>query len=86
MISEQETASYPRDKAATMASDWSWILKTLRMCEDRALTGTPLHLRRPPWLSPQADVKMLSRNSIMRAIDNVFSTAVVDEPEEGNAD
>jgi hypothetical protein len=72
------TANRPRDQQATMQTDWDWILKALRMCQDRALTGTPLHLRHPAWLPPSADCAMTLRNSVVRMIDDIFSTAVVE--------
>jgi hypothetical protein len=68
----------PREQQAAMQTDWDWILKTLQMCQDRALTGTPLHLRRPAWLSPSADCAMTLRNGVVRMIDDIFSTAVVE--------
>ena len=68
----------PRDQRATMQEDWEWILRVLRMCQDRALTGTPLHLRHPAWLSPQADYARTLRDSTVKMIDDVFSTAVVE--------
>ena len=74
----------PRDQAATMASDWEWILATLRMVEDRALTGTPLQITRPSWMSANADVRLLMRNAVAKQIDAIFSTAVVVEPEKSD--
>jgi hypothetical protein len=61
-----------------MQHDWEWILKVMRMCQDRALTGTPLRLHHPTWLSPQCDYKWTMRNAVVRMIDDIFSTAVVE--------
>lgn len=71
--------SEPRDQEAIMQSDWHNVLCTLRMLQDRALTGTPLHVRRPSWLSPTADPVPLLREGAKRMIDDLFSTAVVDD-------
>jgi hypothetical protein len=68
----------PRDQQATMQADWDWILAVLKMCQDRALTGTPLHLRHPAYLSPKADYARTLRNGMVRMLDDVFSTAVVE--------
>jgi hypothetical protein len=70
--------SEPRDPQATMQADWDWVLKVLRMCQDRALTGTPLHVVHPAWLSPQCDYARTLRDSMVHMIDDVFSTAVVE--------
>jgi hypothetical protein len=67
---------------ATMASDWQWILAVLRMTQDRALTGTPLHLRRPEGWPASADIKYTMRRSIVALIDDILRTAIVDELDE----
>lgn len=68
----------PRNQHESMQADWEWILKTLRMCQDRALTGTPLILRRPDWFPPHGDVKQTLCRGVKQMVDDVFSTAVVE--------
>jgi hypothetical protein len=51
------------------------------MTRDRAQTGTPLHVTRPAWLRPEADVKALLRDGVVGMVNEIFATAVVDEPE-----
>ena len=75
----------PRDQAETMASDWEWIRKTLIMCADRAVMGNPLQLERPRTIPAHWDVVDLQRRNAHRLIDDIFSTAVVVDPEEDNA-
>jgi hypothetical protein len=68
----------PRNQQATMQADWNCILCVLRMCQDRALTGTPLHLIQPSYWPPKGDYARTLRSSMIRMIDDVFSTAVVE--------
>jgi hypothetical protein len=78
LLAAEAAISRPREQQAAMQRDWDWILKTLKMCQDRALTGTPLHLQRPAWLSPKADYALTLREGVKKMIDDVFSTAVVE--------
>jgi hypothetical protein len=59
--------------------DWGWILRVLTIVRDRAQSGTPLHVTRCPWLA--GDPREQMRNGAVRMIDEIFATAVVDEPE-----
>jgi hypothetical protein len=85
-MSERELAAYPRDKVATMESDWQWVLRVLRQMQDQALDGVPLHLRRPLWLPPEADAIAAYKNYVTKMIEDIFSNAVVNNPEPPNAD
>jgi hypothetical protein len=69
------------DQADLQQIDWRWILRVLRIVRDRAQSGTPLHVTRPAWLQPEADVKALLRGGVVGLVDEIFVTAVVDEPE-----
>ena len=75
----------PREQAETMASDWEWIKKTLIMCSDRAVMGDPLRLTRPDSVPAHWDLVDLFRRNAHRMIDDIFSTAIVVEPEEPDA-
>jgi hypothetical protein len=71
----------PRDTQNLMRADWQWILRALTMTRDRARSGTPLHITRPAWLQPQADTVALMRDGVKAMINDIFATAVVDEPD-----
>jgi hypothetical protein len=86
-MSERELAAYPRDKIATMTSDWRWILRVLRQIQDQALDGVPLHLEHPKWFPPEADVIAIHKRYVTDMIEDILSSAiVVHEPEPPNAD
>jgi hypothetical protein len=73
-------AAYPRDKVATMESDWQWVLRVLRQMQDQALDGVPLRLEHPRWLPQQADVISMYRSHVAHMIEDIFLNAVADEP------
>jgi hypothetical protein len=75
---EDMSIAKPRDQQAAMQVDWDWILKTLQMCQDRALTGTPLYLRHS-GLYPNTVYARTLREGVKKMIDDVFSTAVVEK-------
>jgi hypothetical protein len=75
----------PRDKGALMQSDWYNVLCTLKMLQDRALTGTWLHIKRPDWYPKNGAYDQMQRDAAKGMIDDIFSTVVVDEPEEADA-
>jgi hypothetical protein len=60
--------------------DWDWILRVLTIVRGRAQSGTPLHVRRGS-LPPTADVKYTARAAVDTMLNDIFATAVVDEPE-----
>lgn len=64
------------------ASDFNNLLCTLRIVQDRALAGTPLHVRRPEWYPKAADPIAAMRASVAKMLEDIFATAVTDEPEE----
>jgi hypothetical protein len=65
----------PREESATLASDFHNAIATLRMCLDRVLDGTPLHVKRYTKGDPVA----LMREGTKHIIDEIFATAVIDE-------
>ena len=70
-----ETGS-PRDPQATMQADWQWILSVLRMCQDRALTGTTDWVPAAVVLDVPAAASRIYYGVLLRGSGAVRSTAI----------
>jgi hypothetical protein len=77
----------PESQAATMAEidalqgDWEWIMKVLRMSNDRVLDGQRITLYRPKGWSKSADIKTTMADAMIRQIKTIVSTAEVVDAE-----
>jgi hypothetical protein len=68
----------PRRPDEELAAACHQIQAVLRMASDMAANGAVYHIKRPPWLNPNADPKRLWAGGIMRMLDEILATAVVD--------
>jgi len=74
------------DREILMQSDWNNVLWALGELQDRALTGTRLRLKRPAWYPHNGGYVQRQRAKAMQMIDDIFSNAIVDDPETINAE
>jgi hypothetical protein len=65
----------------TLQSDWEWIIKVLRMSNDRVLDGQRITLYRPKGWSKSANIKSTMADAMIRQIKTIISTAEVVDAE-----
>jgi hypothetical protein len=61
----------------TLQSDWEWIMKVLRMSNDRVLDGQRITLYRPKGWGKSADIKTTMEHALIQQIKTIISTAEV---------
>ena len=68
----------------TLQTDWDWLLKVMKMTEDRVLDGQRIRLRRPVGWSKTADIRRTMEAGVCGMVANILSTAEIIEPEEAD--
>jgi hypothetical protein len=64
-----------------LQGDWEWIMKVLRMSNDRVLDGQRITLYRPKGWGKSANIKSTMADAMIRQIKTIISTAEVVDAE-----